>query len=199
MKKENPGILKKKIFTIKNTEEFNELCLKIFLFQSEQNPVYRQYCNYLGIKPSAIKNVLEIPFLPVRFFREHKIISTTEKTNIVFESSTTSGQAPSRHHVTDLSLYEISFIKTFRTFYGDPSDYCFLCLLPSYLERSGSSLIYMTNKFLEISKYKESGYYLYNHEDLHDKLIFLSKQGIPTILLGVSFALLDFALNYSFN
>lgn len=193
------GKIKEKIFSLRNEDEFTVLCLEIFRYQVARNKIYRRYCTYLGIKPEKINKIEEIPFLPIRFFREHDVISGNQKIEKIFTSSSTSGQIPSRHLVSDISLYEKSFLESFQQFYGSPANYCFFCLLPSYLERPGSSLIYMTNRLNSESKYKESGYFLYNHDELYSRLTVMNKRKVPVALFGVSFALVDFAAKYQID
>ena len=191
--------LESQIFQIKNTLQFENLALKIFRFQSENIPVYSQYIKYLGIDTNNIKHINEIPFLPIDFFKTHKIISDNSKHEQIFTSSGTTGLTTSKHYISDISLYEKSFRKGFNFFYGDITDYCVLALLPSYLEREGSSLIYMAEDMIKQSKHPDSGFYLHNIDELAEKLISLSKSKQKTILLGVTYALLDLAEKYKFN
>jgi phenylacetate-coenzyme A ligase PaaK-like adenylate-forming protein len=185
------------IFNIRSKKAFSDLTLKIFRYQAMNNPVYRDYISYLGIRVEKIKNVYDIPFLPISFFRNHKVITGEDEPQIIFRSSGTTGMVSSRHYVTDLKLYEQSFLKTFKRFYGAPSGYCILALLPSYLERDGSSLIYMMERLIEESKHKESGFYLKNSEDLISTIARLKGKKKKIFLIGVSFALLDLAEKYS--
>lgn len=180
-------------------EEFALAALQLFSFQYENNPVYREFCNHLKINPAEVKSIYEIPFLPVSFFKTHEIKTTEFVPEIIFTSSGTTGMQNARHLVKDLSLYVRSFNKSFDYFYGNPSDYTFLCLLPGYLEREGSSLIYMMDFFVKGFENEESGFFLYDHEALYQKLQQLKKSGRKTILFGVSFALLDFAEKYTLD
>jgi len=186
-----------KIFCIQNESEFQFMALEIFQFQAQNIPVYKDFISHLKINPSEIKDYLEIPFLPVELFKSHEIIAPGKKAEIIFESSSTTGVVPSRHYVAEKAIYERSFLQTFRNFYDDPSKMCILALLPSYLERSGSSLVYMAEKLIKLSGHPESGFYLNEHERLISVLKKLKKEGQPSVLLGVSFALLDLAEEYS--
>ncbi len=186
----------KSIFTIQSDTEFEVKSLKIFHFQVQHNPIYRQYCNLVCKEPNKIKHIEEIPFLPIQFFKSHNIKSFEGKAEAIFLSSGTTGMTQSKHFVRNTKLYEQSFIKGFEQFYGNINDYTILALLPSYLERKGSSLIYMVDKFIELSNSKDSNFYLYEHQKLFEKLKELTLKGKKTLLIGVSFALLDFADNY---
>jgi len=187
------------IFKISSDAEFEQLALKVFAFQFENNPVYRSFCNLLYKHPSDVKHVQDIPFIPIEFFKSHKILLTTETIEKTFSSSGTTGSSTSKHYITDLSIYKNSFMSGFRHFYGDISDYVVLALLPSYLEREGSSLVYMTNELIKQSGCKESGFYLDNLKELKEILIRLDSQGKKVLLIGVSFALLDLVELHSFN
>jgi phenylacetate-coenzyme A ligase PaaK-like adenylate-forming protein len=187
------------IFNISTEDEFNNLALKIFKHQFENNPVYRSFCDLLYKHPSDVRSINEIPFLPIQFFKSHDVssnINTVEKT---FSSSGTTGSITSKHHVTDLNIYKESFTKGFECFYGSIEDYVILALLPSYLEREGSSLIYMVEDFIKTSKHPESGFYLNNLSELNETLTALDKKGKKILLIGVSFALLDLVESYQFQ
>lgn len=188
-----------KIFSIKTEAEFNALALQIFGFQFENNPVYRSFCDLLYKNPSDIKTIEEIPFIPIQFFKSHHVISSSKNIKKTFTSSGTTGSITSKHHITDLSIYEESFKKGFHSFYGDIKDYVVLALLPSYLEREGSSLIYMVDSLIKASNHKYSGFYLNNLHEISTTLKRLDKQGKKVLLVGVSFALLDLVEAYSFN
>jgi phenylacetate-coenzyme A ligase PaaK-like adenylate-forming protein len=188
-----------RIFKITNDKEFEELALEIFHFQSETVPVYKEFINYLKVEPKRIDSVNKIPFLPVEFFKSHEIIVRGEKPQIIFESSGTTGSTHSKHFVANIDLYEISFLKCFSSFYGNPEDYCILALLPSYLERSGSSLVYMAGKLINYSGNTLSGFYLNEMEKLMGVLRELQSAQIPVILIGVSFALAYLAEHYKEN
>jgi len=185
------AMLQKRIFEISNNDEFEAIALEVFQYQFRNNKVYGEFCKYLDMEPSRVHTIEEIPFLPIEFFKSKKIVSNSQAPEITFTSSGTTGTATSKHHVTDLSLYEKSFLKAFTEFYGAPSDYIFLALLPSYLERKGSSLIYMADYLIKESGNSESGFYLNNLDELTEKLISLDSGEKKVFLIGVSFALLD--------
>lgn len=188
-----------KIFSVSNEAEFRDLALKVFAHQYHNNKVYRQFCDLLKRNPGKIKELEEIPFLPIEFFKSHRLISSKSEPEIVFTSSGTTGKQTSKHYVTDLSLYEKSFFQAFKNVYGNPEDLVILALLPSYLERSGSSLIYMVNALINKSQHPESGFYLNNLDELKHTLENTEKAGKKTLLIGVSFALLDLVERHRFN
>ncbi len=161
--------------------------------------MYRSFCDLLYKHPSDVNTIKEIPFLPIQFFKSHKVLSSETKIERTFSSSGTTGSATSKHHVSDISVYEKSFIKGFEQFYGNIVDHVILALLPSYLEREGSSLIYMVDSLIKQSKHKESGFYLNNLSELKDVLLKLESQEKQTLLIGVSFALLDLIETYQFK
>jgi phenylacetate-coenzyme A ligase PaaK-like adenylate-forming protein len=179
------------IFTISSKKEFEKIALKVFRFQHDNNSVYQEFCNYLKKNKTNVKSILEIPFLPIQFFKSHQIVSSSEAIQQTFTSSGTTGLATSKHHVTDISLYENSYQLGFSEFYGNINDYCILALLPSYLEREGSSLIYMTEDLIQKSNHPDSGFYLHNYDTLISKLIELDNSGQSVLLIGVTYALLD--------
>ncbi len=187
------------IFTISNQKQFEKIALKVFRFQYENNLVYRTFCDYLKTDPQKVKSLEQIPFLPIQFFKSHPVVSNSDPAQITFTSSGTTGMITSKHIVTDVSLYEESYRKGFSQFYGNIEDYAVLALLPSYLERDGSSLIYMVEDLIKLSNHPESGFYLHNHEELTQKLIELDKSGQNTILIGVTYALLDLIEKNSFK
>jgi phenylacetate-coenzyme A ligase PaaK-like adenylate-forming protein len=187
------------IFNISTEDEFNNLALKIFKHQFENNPVYRSFCDLLYKHPSDVRSINEIPFLPIQFFKSHNVLSNINTVEKTFSSSGTTGSITSKHHVTDLNIYKESFTKGFECFYGSIEDYVILALLPSYLEREGSSLIYMVEDFIKTSKHPESGFYLNNLSELNETLTALDKKGKKILLIGVSFALLDLVESYQFQ
>ena len=187
------------IFNIQSEQAFNELALEVFNHQFNNNKVYRSFCDLLYVHPSEVKCVEDIPFLPIQFFKTHQVISSSNPIQRTFSSSGTTGSITSSHFVTDLNIYETSFTKGFEAFYGTPEDYVVLALLPSYLEREGSSLIYMVDAFIKQSNHPESGFYLNNLAELKDSLIHLDSIGKKVLLIGVSFALLDLVETYQFN
>jgi phenylacetate-coenzyme A ligase PaaK-like adenylate-forming protein len=182
-----------RIFNINNTDEFEEVALDIFKFQYENNEVYRDFCVHLKKSPKNVSSSLKIPFLPISFFKTHRVVSTQKEPETIFTSSGTTQSATSKHFVPDITLYEDSFLRAFELFYGKPEEFCILALLPSYLEREGSSLIYMVNSLIEKSGHENSGFYLHNLDELREKLQELEQKGTKTLLIGVSFALLDLA------
>lgn len=184
-----------------STPELNFIdeALNAFHYQYLNNTVYHNFCKLLKINTENIKNIDEIPFLPISFFKTHEIKTNHFNEEIIFTSSGTTGESTSRHFVKDITLYEKSFTTCFKLFYGKPENYCILALLPSYLERTGSSLIYMTEKLIEKSKHPKSGFYLNNINELAEQLIALEKNQQKTLLIGVSFALLDLFEKYQFQ
>lgn len=179
--------------------QFSKYAIQLFRFQYENNQVYRTFCDGIHTQADAIRRIEQIPFLPVSFFKTHDVKTTLFDAETIFQSSGTTGMEYSKHHIKSLSLYEKAFLSSFRHFYGDPSDYVFLALLPNYLENKNSSLIYMMNHLIQNSHFKESGFYLYNHQELHEMLNKMKKKGGKTILFGVTYALLDFLESYSLN
>lgn len=192
-------MLKNKIFTISSEAEFDRVALEVFRFQHENNNVYRNFCDLLKIEKEKIVRLEQIPFLPIQFFKSHQVVSSTNKPEAIYTSSGTSGSVPSKHFVTDLSLYEKSFTHSFEQFYGKITDYVVLALLPSYLERKGSSLVHMANAFIKQSNYPESGFYLDNLSELATTLKKMDSEGKKVLLIGVSFALLDLVENFHFQ
>ncbi|WP_291097199.1 MULTISPECIES: acyl transferase [unclassified Flavobacterium] len=179
------------IFTISSQKQFEKTALKVFRFQYENNLVYQEFCDFLKIEVQKVKSLQQIPFLPIQFFKSHKVVSNENAVQETFTSSGTTGTNTSKHFVTDVSLYEESYRKGFSQFYGNIEDYVVLALLPSYLEREGSSLIYMVEDLIKMTHNPESGFYLHNHEELIEKLIRLDNAGQNVILIGVTYALLD--------
>lgn len=175
------------------------MALEIFQFQAKNNVVYGEFLNHLHIDIQSIDKVEKIPFLPIQFFKSHQVLSSNEAIQSLFLSSGTTGNKQSKHFVADLSIYKKSFTKGFEHFYGAIEDYTVLALLPSYLERDGSSLIYMVNDFIRKSKNEKSGFYLNNLEELAQNLIELDKKNEKILLIGVSFALLDLIEKHKFQ
>lgn len=163
------------------------------MFQSKMNPIYKEFISKLRINPLKITTIKEIPFLPVELFKTHRIYSASSEPELCFESSGTTGMMPSRHYVFRKSLYIKSFSETFRLFYGDPDNICILALLPSYIERGNSSLIFMMDHLIKKSHHRDSGFYLNNLKSLSKILHARILDKEPTLLLGVSFALMDLA------
>jgi len=192
-----PG--KQQVFAINNKEQFEQAALQAFNYQAENCAIYRQFIDGLKIDLANIDAVEKIPFLPIEFFKSHRILSSNRPVEVTFTSSGTTGMVTSSHHVIDKTWYEDSFRNAFRLFYGDIKDYTILALLPSYLEREGSSLIYMVDDLIKQSDNQHSGFFLYNHEELYQQLI--KQQGVqkPTLLIGVTFGLLDFIEQYNIH
>lgn len=191
--------MKEQIFNIQTEEDFTKAALNVFKHQFKNNKIYRSFCDLLYIHPSDVKAIQQIPFLPIQFFKTREVLSSTDKIQETFTSSGTTGSVTSKHLVTDLSWYETSYLKGFEYFYGDIKDYTVLALLPNYLERKGSSLVYMVDDLIKKSKHTESGFYLNNLDELAKKLIELDKKDQKVLLIGVSFALLDLIEQYKFN
>lgn len=177
-------------------ENFAGLALELFRFQYQHNAVYRKFCNTLNTDINSIDNIRKIPFLPISFFKSHVIKTTDFEPAVVFESSGTTKTINSKHYVKDIEIYKNCFLKTFSLFYGNPSDWCIIGLLPSYLERNNSSLVMMVNELIKQSKHPDSGFYLNEFEKLHNTLTRLENNHKKTLLIGVTFALLDFAEKY---
>jgi phenylacetate-coenzyme A ligase PaaK-like adenylate-forming protein len=187
-----------KIFSHK-IEDFESLALEVFRFQYSNNPVYQDYVNALSINAATVQSIAQIPFLPIRFFKSHLVQTTAFDPVMIFESSGTTDSNNSRHFVKDLALYQKSFTNGFEFFYGAAKDWCVIGLLPSYLERKNSSLVYMVNGLIKQSNHPQSGFYLNEHDKLSATLIELEKAKQKTILIGVTFALLDFAERFSYK
>lgn len=185
--------------TILNVQshEFEALALQIFHYQSVENKVYRQYLDLIHVNVADVNSMGAIPFLPIGFFKHHTILSGNWQPETIFTSSGTTGQTPSQHYVKKLAFYLQNATIGFEHFYGKVEDYCILALLPSYLERSGSSLVAMADTFIKTSKYPQSGFFLNDYQRLIKVLKENETSKIPTLLLGVSFALLDLATDYT--
>ncbi|RYY50897.1 MAG: acyl transferase [Chitinophagaceae bacterium] len=195
MATEEPDILKE-LFK-ENNAAWPDLALNIFRIQYRLNEVYRQFCDILRVEPAAVNSISQIPFLPIQLFKSRAIKTGSFTPATIFESSGTTGSVNSKHLVKDLGIYEQSFLSGFNKFYGEPRRYCILGLLPSYLERGNSSLVYMVNDLIEKSQHPDSGFYLQDHEQLHSVIASNEAKGQQTLLIGVTYALLDFAENYS--
>lgn len=187
------------IFHIDSKKEFDKISLKLFRFQYDNNEVYKQFCDFLNKDKTNVKKIEDIPFLPIQFFKSHEILSSKEVIQATFTSSGTTGMITSKHLVTNVSLYENSYRNAFSQFYGNIEDYVILALLPSYLEREGSSLIHMVDDLIKQTNNPDSGFYLHNHEELIQKLITLDNKGQNVILIGVTYALLDLVEKQKFN
>lgn len=181
----------KSIFSIQNSKDFETVALQTFQYQYANCEVYSNYCDALKVTISEIDTIEKIPFLPITFFKQKEIISSDKISETTFTSSGTTGSITSKHHVASLAIYEESFLKGFQHFYGNVKDFTILALLPSYLEREGSSLVYMVDRLIKESNNTNSGFYLNNLEALIEKLDTLESLGKKTLLIGVSYALLD--------
>ncbi len=192
-------MLKNKIFNINNSEKFKSIALEVFRLQAAENSVYKEFINYLNIDVNQVKELNQIPFLPIQFFKSHKIVTGNKSEQDIFLSSGTTSMSQSKHYVTDLKIYEDSYSKAFEYFYGNIEDYVVLGLLPAYLERNGSSLIYMVDDLIKKSNHPESGFYLNDHDQLVENIIRLENRKQKILLIGVSFALLDLLDNYNLD
>jgi hypothetical protein len=172
---------------------FNKIALQIFALQYANNLIYKQYCDCLNKNPANVSSVEHIPFLPIQFFKSHKVVTGNFKNELYFESSGTTQTINSKHFVKHAHIYEQSFMSAFSKFYGAPQQYCFLGLLPNYLQKGKSSLVYMVQQLIKQSQYKQSGFYLNELDRLYNTLLKNETEGIKTILFGTTFALLDFA------
>ena len=188
-----------KIFNIKSKEEFEKYSIEIFQYQFQNNNIYREFCKFTGKDIDKVKSSIEIPFLPIQFYKTHKIVSSNKKIKKIFYSSGTTKSNLSKHHIIDLKLYEDCFSRIFIENYGEPNNYNIIGLLPTYLENKNSSLIYMVNNLIEKSKNVHSGFYLNNYKELRDKLLYLETKKRKTILFGVSYALLNLIDLHKFN
>lgn len=187
------------LFNLQNSNNFEKKTIETFQFQAKNCFVYKEFLNHLRLNVEGVESIKQIPFLPIRFFKSHKIVTSNELIQQIFLSSGTTGNTQSKHYITDLDLYNKSFTKGFECFYGNIEDYTVLALLPSYLEREGSSLIYMVNDLIKKSKKPKSGFYLNNLDELCENLIELGKNNQKVLLIGVSFALLDLVEKFNFS
>lgn len=179
--------------SIKNEHEFNALAIEAFHFQYKNVAIYKAYCDSIGCKKNLIEHYTRIPALPVSFFKTHTVLAKNHPVELHFKSSGTTGINTSNHFVHQAAIYEASFLEGFKRFYGEPSEYCILALLPSYIEQGNSSLVYMADSLIKQSRHPRSGFYLNNYPELSDALHELEQSGQKTLLLGVTYALLDLA------
>jgi phenylacetate-coenzyme A ligase PaaK-like adenylate-forming protein len=182
------------VFT--NAISFKEKALKVFRFQYANCEVYKNYIQLLKIDVEKINAIEKIPFLPISFFKTHAVISSTQTPQVTFKSSGTTGVVQSQHFIADKRIYKKSMINCFKSEFGKIENYCFLALLPSYIEKENSSLVYMVEQMMQMSEHPDNGFYLYNHDELNQKLMELESKNQKTILIGVTYALLDFAEKY---
>lgn len=188
--------LEEKVFAISNEKDFSIIALDVYQFQFEHNFLYQDYCNAIGKPPTKVRDVSDIPFLPISFFKTRRIETTSFNAELVFESSGTTGSVPSSHYVKNTGIYVKSFSEGFKRFYGSIKDHCIIGLLPSYLERGQSSLVYMVAHLIKETGHPDSGFYLNDFEKLNDTLKRLESSGQRTILIGVTYALTDFGERY---
>lgn len=184
---------KSKLFQCTSPTAFAELSLELFRYQAVHNNVYAQYLAKLGCNPQEVKHLAEVPFMPIGFFKQFEVKTGVFDEEVVFSSSATGGQGQSKHFVAELEHYTQTYSHIFKQFFGDPGEWCILALLPSYLEREGSSLIEMCKGLMALSRDADSGFYLHDTEALQQRILEKEKAGVKTLLIGVSFALLDFA------
>ncbi|MFN8240098.1 MAG: acyltransferase [Bacteroidales bacterium] len=187
------GDIRERIFSISSDEDFELTALDIFRFQSSQNPVYGEFIRELGVNPDKINSLSEIPFMPIEFFKWHKVISGGQSPVVFFESSGTTSTTNSRHYVTDPTLYVESFTSGFNYFFGEPSGWMFAALLPSYVERGNSSLVFMADHLIKLSHDKRSSFYLGDTTRMIENLRSVADNGGKAMLIGVTYALLDLA------
>ena len=186
-----------KIFNV-DYKNFDQIAFEVFKFQYKNNTVYKSYCDLLKKTPSNVENISRIPFLPISFFKSHSVICT-KKYDKVFYSSGTTNDNISKHYVSDINIYEKSFLKNFVDNYGDPKEYVILGLLPNYMENENSSLIYMVNNLIELSKSNDSGFFLKEYDPIIEKMKSLCRKNKKIILIGVSYALLDLTKSKNLN
>lgn len=187
------------IFSISSAKQFEKIALKVFRFQYDNNAVYREFCDLVNQDKHSVKSLVQIPFLPIQFFKSRDVVSTIDEPQTIFTSSGTTGSITSRHLVTDLSLYEQSYRQAFSQFYGNIEDYTVLALLPSYLERQGSSLIHMVEDLIQLSNNPDSGFYLNDYDALVSKLLEQERDNKNVLMIGVTFALLDLIEKQNFK
>ncbi len=187
--------LLKKIFEV-NAERFETVAIEIFQYQFNNNLVYGEYCRLLGRNEKQVKKLSDIPFLPISFFKTHEVVTGSFIPEKAFVSSGTTGKQTSNHFISDIALYEKSFTQCFHIFFGDPNQYAILGLLPSYSERPDSSLVYMATELMRLSGHSANSFFLDNHAELNQTLTELEIVGQKTILIGVTFALLEYINKY---
>lgn len=186
----------RQVLAISNEKAFEQIALQTFALQFAHNPVYAAFCNAVGKTPQKVSNLNQIPFLPISFFKTHQVVTGSFTEETLFKSSGTTTRQSSCHFVKSVWLYHQSFLRAFEKFYGKPEEYCILGLLPSYLEQGASSLVYMVDALIKQSNHRQSGFYLYDFEKLHQALLQLEASGQKVLLFGVTYALLQFAEAY---
>ena len=188
--------LKSKVDSLTNENDFTETALEVFYYQFSKNKLYGDFCNYLHRSPQNVKEIRDIPFLPISFFKTQKVVVNEVEPIKIFQSSGTTGMERSKHYIADIELYKSTFKRGFRKFFGAPSDYVILALLPSYLQQKNSSLVFMTHELIRDSHNPVSGFYLDKQENLAERIWEAGKYGKKVLLLGVTYALLDVAEKY---
>jgi hypothetical protein len=183
---------KDKVFHL-SEKDMEAAALTLFLWQAQNNPIFARWLNLLRLAPTAISKLEAIPFMPVGFFKTHQVVSGGKAPEFSFETSGSTGSLPGYHHVVDLNLYRQSAINGFEQVWGPLSEWCFLALLPGYIERPNASLVYMIQTFMEQSGHPDNGYFLHDFERLSTTIQRLQRQKAKVMLLGVTFALLDFS------
>lgn len=189
-------MLQEDIFNITTDQEFELVALQVFKYQYSHCAVYREFCDYLAKTPASVKQLSDVPFLPIELFRSHRVLSDQKQPEVVFGSSGTTGSITSKHYVANLELYKQSFVKGFEAVYGTVSKLAVIGLLPSYLERDDSSLVFMVDRLIQASGHPLSGFYLDDYQGLDKTLRQLEQSQQPFVLFGVTFALLDFIESY---
>lgn len=177
-------------------DSLEELALQIARYQYKHNPLYHNYADSLKIVWDKIDSITKIPFLPIRFFKSHEVKTGDFKPEAIFTSSATTGDTVSKHHLKELRQYEEIFSLIFESNYGSPAEWAIFGLLPSYLERTGSSLVVMVDYLIQQSRFPDSGFFMYDHDNLVEKLKKTEAAGTKALLIGVTFALLDFAAKF---
>lgn len=185
--------LHEEIFRVTDAQSFERVALEIFRFQAAGCPVYREYLGLLGVEPVRIDSVFSIPFMPISFFRDHDVMTGGGEPERIFLSSGTAGMRQSRHMVRNMAVYDESLERAFRIFYGEPSGYAVMGLLPSYLEREGSSLVYMVSRLMSLTGNRKGGFFMNDHDTLLMAIAEARRAGLQVLLIGVTFALLDLA------
>lgn len=190
--------LAERVFSVR-ADSLEEVALEVFQYQYQENAIYKAYVDAINISPARVRSLLQIPFLPIQFFKSHKVVCGTFEPELIFESSGTTQTVNSRHYVKESDIYTRSFMTAFEEMYGPVEDFVILGLLPSYLERQHSSLVRMVQELVVRSNRPESGFYLYEHEALQQRLLELEARKQKTLLIGVTFGLLDFAEKYQLS
>lgn len=183
---------KEKLFHITNSEMFVELAVELFRYQSKANPVYKKYIQQLGVKPRQVADIKQIPFLPIEFFKTHKVVSGNMPVTKTFISSGTTSVQKSRHYISDESLYKRLSVEGFEFFFGPLSEFCILALVPTVSDQPSSSLAYMINNFVKVGINFQSNFFFQNYSGLLEQLKLMSNSTKKNILFGVSYALIDF-------